>query len=156
MSNISRVCPRCGKQVALEARFCSSCGYDSQTGNVAGDQELPVPLGKAALPVIAGVAGLALRVGWKILQSPAAQDAARSLVHRLVASKINPPSKAEESSIVRVENEKPAPRSNASISRNQPRIGKRRTIRIRTTWATGDARGVWRHGTTDQTIEIDE
>jgi hypothetical protein len=29
-------------------------------------------------------------------------------------------------------------------------------IRIRSSWAVGDANGVWRKGTSDQTIEIDD
>jgi hypothetical protein len=32
----------------------------------------------------------------------------------------------------------------------------RRSIRIRSTWAVGDARGVWRQGATEHIIEIDE
>lgn len=152
MNNISRVCPQCGKQGALEARFCSSCGYDSQSGAAADKQNLPVPFGKAALPVLAGVAGVALRVGWKILQSQAAQDAARGLAQKLLEPAPRARSQPAKSPTIRVESEQPAP----PVPQAAAQHGKRRTIRIRTTWAVGDARGVWRHGTTDQTIEIDE
>lgn len=152
MSNISRVCPQCGKESALEARFCASCGYDSQAGAEISAQNLPVPLSKAALPVLAGVAGLALRAGWKLMQSRVAQDAARGIVQKIFEPKPQHSARATKAPIVPIEPEAPA----SPVPQNQPQPRTRRTIRVRTSWAVGDARGVWRHGTTDQTIEIDE
>jgi hypothetical protein len=37
-----------------------------------------------------------------------------------------------------------------------PPARPRTTIRIRSSWAVGDANGVWRQGVSDHTIEIDE
>jgi hypothetical protein len=150
MSNVFRVCPDCGEQYAMEARFCPSCGYDIRTGLPAQNQNLPVPLGKAALPVLAGVAGLALRAAWKLMQSKTAQDAARSAVQAVLhAAQSAPPAETKSQAAPPVETQPPVV---------QPQVVRksRRTIRIRTSWAVGDANGIWRHGTSDQTIEFDD
>ena len=67
MSEINRICPQCGGSVALQTRYCGECGYDTSTGLPVRQSNLPVKVGKAALPVVAGLAGLALRSGWKLL-----------------------------------------------------------------------------------------
>lgn len=145
MSTIFRVCPDCGGQYAMEARFCPSCGHDTQSGLSAQSANVPAPLNKAALPVLAGVAGLALRAAWKLMQSKTAQDAARGAVRALFQAAQQPtPAETKPQVIPPAQTQLPAERP------------ARRTIRIRTSWAVGDANGVWRQGVSDQTIEIDD
>lgn len=132
MNEITRICTHCGKNSPLEAQFCSHCGYDTQSGLPAPQNYLPLALGKAALPVVAGVAGLIVRAGWKLLKSRLTQA---------VTSAITPAAPTAHP---------PAPRTTS-----EPRRA-RRTIHIRSSWAVGDARGVWRKGETEHTIEIDD
>ena len=67
MSDVSKICPQCGGGNALDSRHCAHCGYDTQAALPMIPANLPVVLSKAAVPVLAGVAGLALSVGWKLL-----------------------------------------------------------------------------------------
>jgi len=83
---------------------------------------------KAALPILAGAATVALRFGWKLLQQRLA-DAATSPI-----------------SLTKMRSAQPAPLS------TRPR----RTVRIRSTWAVGDANGLLQQGTSDHTIEFDD
>lgn len=132
MSEITRICAQCGKQGALDARFCPHCGYDTQAGLPAPQSNsLPMVIGKAALPILAGVASLAVRAGWKLLKERLLQPPSQST--RTVAQPLAPRPTAP-----------PAPRQ------------ARRTIHIRSAWAVGDANGVWRRGSSEHTIEIDE
>lgn len=150
MSEVRRICDHCGEAVALDGRYCPQCGYDFETALPAQSSNLPVALGKAALPMLVGAAGLALRAGWKIAQSQWARDTARNFFDMAFSrpSHTPPVPRAEE---------KPTP---PPAPQNAPgEVGPRRprrTIRIRSTWAVGDANGVWRQGTSDQTIEIDD
>ena len=64
-------CSSCGKQVAPEARFCSSCGAfcgSPSSFPPAGFYPPPVPLTRSReVRVIAGVCGgLALHYGWDV------------------------------------------------------------------------------------------
>lgn len=132
MSEITRICAQCGKSSALEAQFCPHCGYDMQTGLPAPQgNQLPMVIGKAALPILAGVASLAVRAGWKLLKDRLSQAATQP---------------------VRAATQPPAPRPTDTPAPRQAR----RTIRIRSAWAVGDASGVWRRGSSEHTIEIDE
>ena len=74
-----------------------------------------------------GAATLALRVGWKLLNSR---------LNAVEPQRMQPPA--------------PAPRQEIA-----PRSGGRR-IRIRSSWAVGDANGVWRQGTSEHIIEFDD
>lgn len=133
MNQVSRICPHCGGSVALQARYCGSCGFDTSTGLPVERSSLPVQVGKAALPIVAGLAGLALRSGWKFLQSQIAQNAVSSLskaVQTPAKSSVTPPQRSET---------KP-----------------RRTIRIQSSWVVGDGQGRWRQGQEEHIIEIDE
>jgi hypothetical protein len=125
MSEITRICARCGQPGPLEARHCPHCGHDAEAGVPAplNQRNLPILIGRAALPVLAGAASLAIRAGWQLLQKRLAQP---------LASPSQPPATAPE--------------------QGRPR----RTIRIRSAWAVGDARGMWRQGSSEHTIEIDE
>ena len=132
MNDVSRVCSQCGGKVALEVRFCGRCGYDTSAGLPVEQRKLPAQLATAAVPVVAGLASWALRAGWKLLQS------------RLEEAAQNPPAPQQR---------EPPPRQ-----RSQPSTGERprRTVRIRSPWAVGDANGVWRQGTQEHIIDFDE
>lgn len=134
MSEIQRICVQCGYANPLESRYCARCGHDSQGALPALRPSLPVVIGKAALPVLVGAASVALRMGWKLLQQRAAQ-----------AARVQPPSQPLQV----------MPRSVAAPAPS-PAARARRTIHIRSTWATGDANGVWRQGSSEHFIEIEE
>jgi predicted amidophosphoribosyltransferase len=134
MNEISRICAQCSKPGPLDARYCPHCGYDTTSGAPALRQyELPVVFGKAALPVLAGAASLMVRAVWKLMKSQAARRAAQRTVQA-----ITQPAPVQPAVV------QPAPRRT------------RRTIHIRSSWAVGDANGVWRKGSSEQTIEIDD
>lgn len=139
-SNVQRICAQCGASGPLDARYCARCGYDTQGQLPAPPQNLSLALGKAALPVMLGVASLALRMGWKLLQSRWTQETARAAA-ATVLNQIQP---APTQSV--------QPAAQAEVS--PPR--RRRTIHIRSSWAVGDANGVWRQGHTEHHIELDE
>jgi hypothetical protein len=137
MSEIQRLCVQCGTANALDARYCAHCGYDTQSALPVPRPSLPAVVGAAALPVLVGAASFALRMGWRLVQSRAAQQAARKAV-QVVAPQPAPTALAPKVEAL------PAPPT------------RRTTIRIRSTWAMGDANGVWRQGVSEHTIEIDE
>lgn len=132
MSEIQRICAQCGKSSALDARYCPHCGYDTQAGLPAPRNTLPANIGKAALPILAGVASLALRAGWKLLQSRLAEATANN-------------------ALIKPQPMQPTPRNDPQTTRRPRRI-----IRIRSSWAMGDASGIWRQGSSEHTIELDE
>jgi hypothetical protein len=128
MSAIHRICPACGKDTPLEARHCPHCGRDTQSDlPVPQNSNLPVVVGKAALPVLAGIGALAVRMAWKLLQSRWAAP-----VSVETPTKITP------------------------VAPTQPAQQRRRTIRIRSSWAVGDSHGVVRQGSSEHIIEIDD
>ena len=93
-------------------------------------------LGKAALPLLAGAASLALRAGWKLLQQRlenAVTQPAPSL-RAVTKPAATPPTIRQATGAAR----------------------PRRTIHIRSSWAVGDAHGNWRQGSSEHTIEIDD
>ncbi|GIV79828.1 zinc ribbon domain-containing protein [Litorilinea aerophila] len=139
MSNVRRICPQCGQDSSLDARFCVRCGYDHEAALPARGNSLPAVVGRAALPVLAGVTSLALRAGWRLLL--------RKLNQR-VSAPLSPQG-AEASSTQVPARARPMPPQPA-----EPR--RRRVIHIRSTWAVGDAQGVWRQGSAEHTIEIEE
>ncbi|MBX2998131.1 MAG: zinc ribbon domain-containing protein [Caldilineaceae bacterium] len=132
MNQVNRICPQCGGSVSLESRYCGSCGHDTSHGLPVQRLNLPVQVGKAALPVVAGLAGLAIRSGWKLLQSYLAQAATQT-------------ASAPQSPPVR--------RAASEIPPTQ-RAG--RTIRIRSSWVIGDGQGRWKQGNEEHIIEIDD
>lgn len=130
MSAIHRICPACGKDTPLDARHCPHCGRDTQSDlPVPQSSNLPVVVGKAALPVLAGIGALAARVAWKLIQSRWAAPA---------ASAVETPTKIT-----------PAPPT-------QPTRQPRTTIRIRSSWAMNDGQGAWRQGHSEHIIEIND
>ena len=128
MSEVFRVCPNCGEDVAMAARHCSQCGYNAQDGySLERRNALPEVVAKVGLPVAAGLTGLALRAGWQLLRKQLPTLAADALSRN-------------------------APRPPA-----QPRGGRSgRFIRIRSKWAVGDRDGVWRSGEEEHVIEVDD
>lgn len=125
MTEITRICPQCSKSFPMEARHCSHCGYDMDAALPAVQGALPALVGKAAVPLLAGAASLALSLGWKLVQGM-----------------VNRPAKAA-----------PQPIQVRSAAAVQPQ--SRMTIHITTSWVVGDSRGNWREGRTEQTIEIE-
>jgi hypothetical protein len=148
MSQIQRICTQCQASTPLDARYCTQCGYDFEEAQPLQRSQLPVLIGRAALPILAGAASLALRAAWKLLQSPTARSMAQQAFQHLTQPAARPPVKTYNPPAT-VEPQKPA-----QPPANQTK--RRTTIRIRSTWAVGDANGVWRRGTTDQTIEVEE
>ena len=114
MTEITRICPQCSKSFPMEARHCSHCGYDMDAALPAVQGALPALVGKAAVPLLAGAASLALSLGWKLVQGM-----------------VNRPAKAA-----------PQPIQVRSAAAVQPQ--SRMTIHITTSWVVGDSRGNWR------------
>ncbi len=136
MNEVSRVCSQCGGKVAIDSRFCGSCGYDTTAGLPMVEQRnLPAQIATVALPVAAGLASWAVRAGWKLLRA------------RLDEMAKNPPALAAQRAA-------PAPRRAAPVPQESGR--PKRTIRIRSTWAVGDGKGVWRQGAEEHIIDIEE
>lgn len=142
MTEVYRICPKCGANVARNARHCSGCGFDMDTGSIVERNSLPATVGKAALPVLAGLAGLVVRAGWKLLRNQLAEMANQQTLDATVRS--SQPTRSPQTP-------KQPPASRSSSSSQQ-----RRTIRIRSSWAIGDANGVWRQGTEEHIIEFDD
>jgi hypothetical protein len=134
MSNVQRVCVQCGEGNPVEARYCARCGYDSQAALPVQRTNLPSVIGQAALPVLVGAASLVVRAGWKLLQN----RLARAAVSSVTVSRVLQPSA-------------PQPRPEATPARRA-----KRTIHIRSAWAVNNGDGVWRQGTSEQTIELDD
>jgi hypothetical protein len=139
MSNVQRVCVQCGEGNPVEARYCARCGYDSQAALPVQRTNLPSVIGQAALPVLVGAAGLVVRAGWKLLQNRLAQAAAS----HVTVPPVRQPSAPQHLT--------PQPRPEATSSRRA-----KRTIHIRSAWAVNNGDGVWRQGTSEQTIELDD
>ncbi len=137
MAQVHRICPQCGSNVRLEDRFCPQCGFDTRQDLPVARSNVPATLGRAALPVAAGLAGLAVRMGWKLLRGYLA-SAGRSQTVSVPSS----------TALAR----KPAPPQALPDRPRRPR----RTIRIRSTWAIGDANGVWQQGAQEHIIEIED
>ena len=128
MSEVFRVCPSCGQDVAVTARHCGECGYNTQGGYpLEGRNNLPAVVAKVGLPVAAGLAGLALRAGMQLLQKQ---------LPALAGNALN----------------RSAPRPPAPSRKGRGS----RFIHIRSKWAVGDRNGVWQSGEEEHTIEIDE
>lgn len=131
MEIVYRVCPECGKDAPIEAQFCPHCGKDTNSGlPVKQAGNMPIVVGKAALPVLATVGTLLVRTLWKMLrQRPnplgavIGSDAASAVAHR--------------------------EQSPAKATRGP-------SVRIRTTWAVGDASGIRQQGFTEHVIQFDE
>jgi len=114
----------------MQAQHCPHCGYDSQAGfPIQPTNTLPATLSRAALPVLVGAAGLALRAGWRLLQGHMAVSVVQQSADQVVQVR-----KPDE------------------VQTRRPR----RTIRIRSTWAVGDARGAWQKGSSEHIIEFDD
>jgi hypothetical protein len=135
MSQVNRICPQCGGNVSLQARYCGECGYDTSRGLPVQRLNLPVQVGKAALPVVVGLAGLVIRSGWKLLQAQLAQAATQA------APVVQKPL---------------AHRATSEVKPIDPKPRAGRTIRIRSSWIIGDGQGRWKQGNEEHIIEIDD
>jgi predicted amidophosphoribosyltransferase len=136
MNEITRICGQCGKSSPLDAQYCPHCGYDTQ-GNlpVASSTGLPATLRTVALPLVAGVASLAMRAAWKLLRSRFTHQLAQQAMMTVAARQVQPLKPQVDQT---------------------PARRLRRTIRIRSAWTVGDANGTWRQGTSDHTIELED
>ncbi|MCB9138947.1 MAG: zinc ribbon domain-containing protein [Caldilineaceae bacterium] len=135
MSNVQRICPHCGESGDLQASHCPYCGEDL-SGGVPMRQEnaLSATVTRAALPVLAGAAGLIVRAGWKVLQNRLTAAAAQQALDPT----------ARSTDMARRTAQAPTPRAGG------------RSVRIRSAWSVGDGRGNWRHGSSEHIIEFDE
>ncbi|MCY3707315.1 MAG: hypothetical protein OXG26_00375, partial [Caldilineaceae bacterium] len=124
MSEVFRVCPNCGQNVAMAARHCGECGYNVEGGYpLESRNTLPEVVAKVGLPVAAGLASFALRAGWKLLQKQLPALASNALSR------------------------------NASRPPAQSRKGRSsRFIHIRSKWAVGDRSGVTARGGIANTV----
>lgn len=138
MSKVERMCVQCGEGNSVEARYCARCGYDSQAALPVQRSNLPAVIGRAALPVLVGAAGLVVRAGWKLLQSRLAQASVSSVVNVPPQSFVPPPLM-------------PQPRTDLVPNRRA-----KRTVHIRSAWSVNNGDGVWRQGTSEQTIEFED
>lgn len=139
MSEVQRICPHCGEAGPLAARYCPHCGADSGAALPAPQSSFPLALTKAALPILAGAASLALRAAWKLLQSRMTATVTDQALHSLrTARNAQPPAPATPPAVV-------------STSQRP-----HRTIRIRSAWSVTDGNGVHRSGVSEHQIEIDE
>ena len=129
MSQIQRICPQCTRSAPVESRYCPHCGYDTQGALPVQQNNLPATLGKAALPVLAGVATLALRTAWRLLNERLAEQAL----------------KASESP------QQPTIRQDVP-----PKRRSGRSIHIRSAWTVGDGSGNWQQGASEHTIDFDD
>ena len=138
LAQVHRICAACGKDSPLEAQYCPHCGQDSYAGlPMRQGSSLPMVVTKAAWPVLATAGTLAARVIWKLLRE-------RILSAANITVRTEP-----AAPVVRVDDQ-PIAQPIAQSQRS------RRALRIRTTWAVGDANGIQRQGYTDQTIEFDD
>jgi hypothetical protein len=136
MSEITRICSQCGQSTAIETRYCPHCGYDSEAGLPAPRAaNLPVIISRAALPVLAGAASLAIRAIWQLAKSRLTAAAVDHTAHLAAKPKPVAPPAAPD-----------------NISPTQ-RPGK--TIHIRSSWAVGDANGIWQQGVSEHTIKVE-
>ncbi len=139
MSNIQRICPSCGASGPVSAQFCERCGQNFEHRASSGStlpvrrSSLPAVASTAALPLLAGAASLALRAVWRLLQAHLREQNAQ----------VAPRQGKAQTAITPASPQPPAPSG-------------RRTIRIRSTWVVGGPDGVYRHGASDHTIEIDD
>ncbi len=135
MSTVHRICAACGKDVPLQAQHCPHCGHDTQAGlPVKTNSGLPMVVGKAAVPMLVTAGTLIARMVWKLVRE-------RSLPAATAALKVQPA---------------PAPQP---LTRGEPQpivARARRSIHIRSTWAVGDANGIWRQGMTEHQIDFEE
>ncbi|MGL4651214.1 MAG: hypothetical protein ACRC1H_17540 [Caldilineaceae bacterium] len=137
MADVHRICAACGKDTPLEARHCPHCGHDTISGlPVKAESHLPAVMGKAALPVLATAGTLVARVMWKLL---------RDRLMAVANAPATPPATRAAQT--------PAPRESQPV---QAATRRGRSIRIRTSWAVGDANGMYRQGYTDQQIDFDD
>ncbi len=143
MANVQRICEQCGEGGPLDVRYCPHCGYDTQAALPMPTRNLPMVIGKAVLPILAGAATLALRMGWKLLQQRLSTELAKST---MPLAKVAPVQPATVQSALAQSAEAPV----------TPSMRARRTVRIRSTWAVGDANGVWQQGSSDHTIEFED
>lgn len=177
MAKLSRVCPHCGQQGALDSAYCAHCGVSTATErnpqenaahNSLNNRDLgaglPMQLRKAALPLLAGAAGLVVRAGWRLLQSKTAREIALNAAHSAVQSRFQPqPSRGgaptKEGTPSKSGFGHLQPKSNSLSAQSSKPVAARRsgrTIRISSRWAVGDANGVLRQGQSEHTIEIDD
>jgi ribosomal protein L40E len=138
MAEVHRICASCGKNTPLDARHCPHCGHDTVSGlPMKADSALPAVMGKAALPVLATAGTLVARMVWRLVRE------------RMLAVGSAPTAQAAP----------PAPVNRAPLAverESQQAVRRGRSVRIRTSWAVGDANGLIRRGYTDQQIDFDE
>jgi rubredoxin len=126
MSDVQRICPQCGGASPLQAQHCPHCGYDFQAG---------LPIERAnALPATLSKAAVPVLLGAASLALRVGWKMLQGHMFQATTQAVaqRPPEQA--------------------IQPRRPR----RTIRIRSTWAVGDARGRWEQGSSEHIIEFDD
>ena len=70
MSNVTRICTQCGHGNIFQCGVTAPSVATIPRANLPAVSQvnLPALVGKAAMPVLICVAGLALSAGWKLLQ----------------------------------------------------------------------------------------
>lgn len=139
MSEVQRICPQCREPGPLTARYCPHCGADSQAALPTPRSNLPAVLTKAALPILAGAASLALRAGWKLLQSRTAATVTTNVTEQALQS-------------LRRAKTTQLPARIEQLPASRPR----RTIHIRSAWSVTDGNGAHRSGFSEHQIEFDD
>lgn len=129
MSQIQRICPQCTGSAPVDSRYCPHCGYDAQAQLPVQQNNLPAAIGRAALPVLAGVATLALRTAWRLLNDRLAEQALKTA---------EPP-------------QRPTVQRDAP-----PKRRSGRSVHIRSAWTIGDGKGNWQQGASEHTIDFDD
>lgn len=131
MTDIERICPKCGAANAVDVHFCGACAAPlSSTALARRESALPARLEpkQAALAVGAtGLAAIALRVGTALVKQ----------VGRMLQER-EPTEETEQ----------------APLASTQPK--KRSVMHVRRRWAIGDASGVRHWGTDEITIYEEE
>lgn len=155
MSSVQRLCEQCGRPNPLDARFCSHCGYDTHGALPTQQVNLPAVISRAALPVLVGAAGLAVRAGWRLLQSQWTRDMAKQA---LDAAQSHLQTKAQAPQRTQPPAPKPAPQPPATqITPTQtPARQAKRTVHIRSAWRVSDGRGNYQQGMSEHTIEFND
>lgn len=168
MAEITRICPVCKKKSEMDNQFCPHCGH--KVGSMASDagrRQMPVSLAGASFPLLAGAAGLLIRIGWKVLQSKTTHELATRAIESLMQSGLSRSTDVQRhSGLGKNDSLKGNRRQDSALKRNSNlpsavpeqnvNLAPKRSIKIRSHWAVQDGSGMIRRGQSEHTIEIDD
>ena len=128
---ITRICVACRHDVAIADQFCPTCGADTQSAIVAGDNHSLWQKAEQTLPVILTLAVVLLRVGFRLGQV--------AWLRQALSLRAKDPRSTE-----------------ATRNSLQRRTGekKSRRIHIRSRWAVRDSQGREHQGTEEHLIDV--